>query len=350
MKNWKDTLVKKDDSIFTTMGIIDASAVQIALVVDEQGKLLGTVTDGDVRKALLRGISLEEKNESIMNRNPVVARINEGRESLLAKMRNKRLHQIPVLDQQDYLVGLEILDEMVETNESDNWIFLMVGGLGSRLGALTASCPKPLLNVGNKPILETIIESFAECGYRKFYLSVNYKADMIQEYFQNGENWGVEIRYICENKRMGTAGALSLLSERPNSPMIVMNGDILTKVNFNQLINFHESHKAKATMCVRDYSVQVPYGVVQIDDHKLTGIVEKPQQSFFVSAGIYVLDPSVLDLIPKNEYLDMPDLFKKLISERDNILVFPVREYWLDIGNKIDFEKANGDYELIFNW
>ena len=348
MKNWKDTLVKKDDSIFTTMGIIDASAVQIALVVDEHGKLLGTVTDGDIRKALLKGISLEGKNESIMNHSPVVARINEGRESLLSKMRNKRLHQIPVLDQHDHLVGLEVLDEMVQTNEKDNWIFLMVGGLGSRLGALTASCPKPLLNVGNKPILETIIESFIECGYRKFYLSVNYKADMIQEYFRNGEPWGVEIRYICENKRMGTAGGLSLLSEKPTSPMIVMNGDILTKVNFSQLINFHESHKAKATMCVRDYNVQIPYGVVQIDDHKLTGIIEKPQQSFFVSAGIYVLDPVVLDLIPNNQFFDMPDLFKMLIGEKDNILVFPVREYWLDIGNKVDFEKANGDYELNF--
>lgn len=348
MKNWKNAVVAPDTTIRSTIEIIDSSALQIALVVNSKGVLLGTVTDGDVRKAILKGISLQEPINCIMNAHPIIARINDGKESILSKMKNKKIHQIPILDQDDCLVGLEILDELVETVERENWVVLMAGGLGSRLGALTKNCPKPLLKVGNKPILENIIESFAELGFKKFYLSVNYRANMIQDYFGDGSNWGLDIRYLCEKKRLGTAGSLSLIQERPKDSFIVMNGDILTKINFNQLIKFHEDNNAMATMCVRDYNIQVPYGVVQMDHHKLTAIIEKPQQSFFVSAGIYVLSPSTLDLIPKETYYDMPELFKSLIAGQEKTLAFPLREYWLDIGNAVDYEKANGDFKFNF--
>lgn len=348
MRDWKRTLVQKNESIITTMGIIESSALQIALVVNETGQLLGTVTDGDIRKAILRGVSLGEKINFIMNENPVFSTINDSRETILLKMKQRRIHQIPILDQNHRVIGLETLDEIVKQNERDNWVFLLAGGLGTRLGSLTQDCPKPLLNVGTKPILETIIESFVECGYRNFYLSVNYKARMIRDYFQDGSNWGVNIHYVTETTRMGTAGSLSLLPQKPNKPMIVMNGDILTKINFIQLIDFHEKHKAKATICVRDYSVHVPYGVVQINDYKLTNIIEKPRQTYFVSAGIYVLNPDALDYIPQHQYLDMPDLLKKLIQVNADIMAYPIREYWLDIGSKKDYDKANGDYNDVF--
>lgn len=348
MRDWKHTLVQYNASIIATMRIIEESALQIALVINEAGQLLGTVTDGDIRTAILRGISLNEKVDVIMNKNPVFSTINDSRETILFKMKQKKIHQIPILDQKHCIVGLEVLDEIVKQNEKENWVFLLAGGLGARLGSLTENCPKPLLNVGCKPILETIIESFAEYGYRNFYLSVNYKAKMIQDHFQDGSSLGVNIQYVSENARMGTAGSLSLLPEKPRNPMIIMNGDILTKINFDQLMIFHEEHKAKATICVREYSVHVPYGVVQMDNHKLTNIIEKPKQTHFVSAGIYVLNPDVLGYIPQNQFFDMPDLFRKLIEDRVDIMAYPIREYWLDIGSKVDYDKANGDYENIF--
>lgn len=346
MRGLKNVIVKNGDSILTTMRVIDFNALQIALVVNEDGKLLGTVTDGDIRKAVLTNRSLDENITDIMNKKPITSRMNERRDRILAKMNKYKIHQIPILDKSGYLVGLEILSDIMQVNEQDNWVCLMAGGLGSRLGALTENCPKPLLNIGSKPILELIMENFIENGYRNFYFSINYRANMIQEYFKDGSDWGVNITYILENKRMGTAGALSMLPEKPNQPMIVMNGDILTKFNFNQLMEFHKVQGSKATMCVRDYSIQIPYGVVQIEDQRLTGIVEKPTQSYYISAGIYVLDPIVLDFIPKDDYFDMPDLFQKLITEKTTTFTFPLRDYWIDIGNKVDYDKANGGFDV----
>jgi NDP-sugar pyrophosphorylase family protein len=224
----------------------------------------------------------------------------------------------------------------------------MAGGLGTRLGALTKDCPKPLLRVGNKPLMETIIDSCKEYGFTKFYITVNYKAEMLQAYFGDGSRWGVQIQYIKETSRMGTAGALSLLPERIDQPILVMNADVLTKVNLQQLIEFHLDHEAAATVCVREYDFQVPYGVVKINKHRLFEIEEKPIHRFFVSAGVYVLNPETIHLIPKNEFYDMPVLLKKLIEMQKETVVFPIREYWLDIGRMDDYERANGEYSDIF--
>ena len=201
-----------------------------------------------------------------------------------------------------------------------------------------------MLKVGGKPILETIIEGFKQYGYTHFILSVNYKKEIIQNYFQDGEAFGVSITYIEETQRLGTAGALSLLLARPNKPKFVMNGDLLTQVNFEQLMQFHEEHHSIATMCVREYEFQIPYGVIEVNDSKLVSIHEKPVHKSFVNAGIYVLNPEALDYIPINEFYDMPTLFEKLIEEKLNTFAFPIREYWLDIGRMDDFEKANSEY------
>jgi len=220
---------------------------------------------------------------------------------------------------------------------------LMAGGLGSRLGELTKDTPKPLLKVGTKPILEVILENFISHGFHRFYISVNYKAEMIRDYFGDGSRWGVEIRYLHEHKRLGTAGALSLLPDNPTLPVLVMNGDLLTKVNFRQLIDFHNETNSKATMCVREFELQVPYGVVQIANHRLRAIEEKPVQRFFVNGGIYVLSPDMLQFIPEDSFYDMPTLFDEIIARGEETSVFPIREYWIDIGRADDFERANDE-------
>lgn len=224
----------------------------------------------------------------------------------------------------------------------------MAGGLGRRLQPLTNECPKPLLKVGGKPILEIILENFVEQGFNRFHIAVNYKAEMIESYFGNGSRWGIDLSYLREHERMGTAGALSLLPGGLTQPLIVMNGDLLTRINFRQLLSFHAEHHAQATMCVRDYDFQIPYGVVKIEKHRLTGIEEKPVHHCFVSAGIYVLQPDVISLIPRNTFFDMPDLFAEMIRQQKETAVFPIREYWLDIGRMDDFERAVGEYERHF--
>lgn len=348
MKEWKQILIQKDVTIHDTLRIIDSSAMQIALVVDEEKHLLGTVTDGDIRRGILKGIQLDDPVKSIMNPHPTVAKSYERRDIVLAVMKLKRLNHIPVLDDDGCVINVETLQDLLQTDTKDNIVVLMAGGLGTRLRPLTNECPKPLLKVGGKPVLETILENFMEYGFKKFYLSVNYKADMVKEYFGNGDRWGIEIHYIHEDKQLGTAGALSLLPEQTKHPLFVMNGDLLTKVNFQQLLDFHSVHQAQATMCVREYQFQVPYGVVKLEQNRLTGIDEKPVQRFFVNAGIYVLDPRSLELIPKNEFFDMPNLFKKIFDQGAETTAFPIREYWMDIGQLNDYERANLEFNEVF--
>ncbi|TAM45939.1 MAG: CBS domain-containing protein [Gammaproteobacteria bacterium] len=348
MTRWQKARIAPDRSIRDVIRTIDEGAIRIALVVDGDNRLLGTVTDGDIRRGILRGISLEEAVTRVMNPRPITARADEGRDVILERMKQTRLHQIPVVDGQGRLVTVEILDELLQSRHRDNWVVLMAGGLGSRLRPLTDECPKPLLKVGSKPLLEIILENFLEYGFRRFYISVNYRAEMVKEHFGDGSRWGSEIRYVHEDQRLGTAGALSLLPERPALPLIVMNGDLLTKVNFQHLLDFHAEHRARATMCVREYDFQVPYGVVRIDHHRILGIDEKPVQRFFVNAGIYVLEPDALELIPPATYFDMPELFTNLIGRKQETAVFPIREYWLDIGHMEDFARANGDFPEVF--
>jgi len=344
MKSWQKILIAPDTSIRNTIEVIDASAMQIALVLDSDRRLLGTITDGDIRRGILKGLSLDDSARLIMNPSPVVAMTNDSRDTILATMRTRKIHQIPVVDGSGRLVGVEFLDELLQPSVRENTVVLMAGGLGSRLMPLTSDCPKPLLKIGSKPILEIILENFIEQGFCRFFISVNYKAEMIEAYFGDGSRFGVEIRYLREAERMGTAGALSLLPDSIDRPLLVMNADLLTKVNFGHLLNFHTEHNAKATLCVRDFDYQIPYGVVRIDKHRLTAIEEKPVHQCFVNAGIYVLEPEMLSFLPRNTFFDMPSLLGKLIEENHETAVFPVREYWLDIGRMSDFEQANYEF------
>lgn len=344
MKDWKSTLISPQASILEAMGIIDIGALQIALVVDENGRLIGTVTDGDVRRAILDKVPLEEPVSRIMFTPPTVANIHDERDEILARMRRRQIRHIPVVDDDGRVVGLKVLLDMLQPQQRSNQAVIMAGGLGSRLRPLTEDTPKPLLKVGGKPILENIIENFMDHGINRFCISVNYRADQIKEYFGTGSKWGAEIHYLEEDRKMGTAGALGLLDAPPTDPLVVMNGDLVTKINFSQLLDFHREQHARATMCVREYDFQVPFGVIQVDNHRLTALEEKPTHTFFINAGIYVLEPDILHLINHNEYLDMTTLFALLLEQGEKVTVFPVREYWIDIGRIDDYERAKGDH------
>lgn len=347
MTSWKDVLVSPTTTIRETIEKIDVGAIQIALVIDADGRLLGTVTDGDVRRGLLKGIALNESVACIMNSRPTTATLEQHRESLLPIMKQKKLHQIPILDAGGRVVGIEFIDKILKTTEKPNWVIIMAGGLGSRLYPLTQDCPKPMLRVGQKPILEIIVENLIESGFRKFYFSVNYKAEMIKDHFGDGRQWGAEIQYLNETEQLGTAGSLSLISEPPTNPVLVINGDLLTKINFQNLLDFHSSYQAVATMCIREFEQKVPYGVVNIDEKGITSIVEKPIHRHFINAGVYVLEPQVLTHIPGKTFFDMPSLFGRLIEDKLQVCAFPIREYWLDIGQMTDFERAQSEFSGV---
>lgn len=348
MKDWRMVILKPEDNIIKALEVIDKGALQIALVVDEENHLIGTVTDGNIRRGILKGIGLDAPIRDIMNSSPVYISDKASHQQVLALMQETRFHHIPTVNDQGVLTGLHTIDELLVEDKKDNLVVLMAGGLGSRLQPLTNSCPKPLLYIGDKPILERILESFVKQGFRNFAISINYRGEMIENHFGNGSDWSANIEYIKEKDRMGTAGALSLLNDISDTPIIVMNADILTKVDFTELLQFHKDNGVTATMCVREYITEIPYGVVEIEDNRLKGIIEKPIQKCFTNAGIYVLNPEVLSLIPENSYYDMPELFSSLIVADKKAMTFPLKDYWIDIGQMDDYEKAICEYREVF--
>ena len=348
MKDWKKTLIAPTASIGQAIAIIDASSLQICLVVDEDRGLLGTVTDGDVRRGILRSLSLDARVIEVMKRQPSIGTPRDGPKRLLEIMLPRDLRHLPIVDARSRVVGLALRDDLLSPEPADNWVVLMAGGIGSRLHPMTKKTPKPLLKVGRKPLLETILEGFIEYNFHRFYISVNYKAEMVRKHFGDGSGWNVEIRYIEEKEPLGTAGALGILPEVPSEPMVVMNADVLTKINFKHLLDFHREQRSHATMCVREYDLQVPFGVVNVEGDRIVGIEEKPVHTFFVNAGIYVLDPSLLSLLPAHAPLDMPDFFEHIIGAGHDTAVFPIREYWMDVGQIDDFKRADGDFARIF--
>lgn len=348
MKDFSEILISPNTLVIDAIKAIEVGSRQIALIVDSERRLLGTVTDGDIRRGLLRGIGLNNDVSDVMNKNPVTARPDQPTEAVARMMQEREIRQIPIVDGQAKLLRMETLDELLHRKLLDVSVVLMVGGLGTRLRPLTDTVPKPLLHIGGRPLLQTIIENMAMQGFTRIYLSVNYKAEMFEDQFGDGSSLGVSIEYIYEESRMGTAGALSLLPDRPTNPVIVMNGDLLTTLNFRQLIEFHREHKAKATMAVREYSFQIPYGVVDTDSQRLVSISEKPIHNYFVNAGIYVVEPEVLDLIPQGQHFDMPQLFDAILERKEEASVFPLREYWLDIGRLDDLERAQLEFGKFF--
>ena len=340
-------MVVASTPVIEVIRLIDVSSLQIALV-HEDGRLVGAVTDGDVRRGILRGVGLEAPVSAIMSREPVSATADMTDEAMLSLMRRLRIHQLPIVDADGRVVDVKTLDSLLSSGQQANWVVLMAGGLGTRLRPLTDERPKPLLHVGDRPILETIVRGFSGTGFSRFFISVNYRSEMIKSFFGDGSQLGVTIEYLEEENRLGTAGALSLLPERPTSPFFVMNADLLTTLNFRQMLNFHEQNGAMATVCVRDHSVTLPFGVIETHNGKIKTMREKPTHRFLVNAGIYVLHPEALDYIDPSEHLDMPDLLHRLMSGGD-VDAFPMREFWMDIGHPDDLERAAEEYERIFS-
>jgi dTDP-glucose pyrophosphorylase len=349
MKDISDILLQENNTIQEALKTIDIQAIRIAVIVDKNNKVIGTISDGDIRRAILKGVNLSHTIKDVYFKTPTLCNINEPIERIIQIAISKRIYQVPIIDDRGHLVKIEDLGNMLSIANRPNEVILMAGGLGTRLRPLTDDTPKPLLKVGNKPILETIILNFSKYGFKNITISVNYKSEMIIDYFGDGKKFGVNISYIHEKDRLGTAGALSLLKYKPNQPFFVMNADLLTDINFTHLLNYHYQENSDATMCVREYDFQVPYGVIEVDNQQITSIVEKPIHKFFVNAGIYVLSPSILNIIPKNTFYDMPTLFDELIKQQKNILSFPIHEYWLDIGRMGDFKQAQDEYGKIFN-
>lgn len=334
-------LLEPTDSIKYALQKLNDTSKQFLIILDKDDKLQGTLTDGDIRRAILNNISLENSIELIMNKNPIYAKKGLGKQEYADILFKKNRKQLPIVNDEMQLTDIFFLDEILYKNSMSNKVILMAGGLGTRLRPLTNEIPKPMLKVGNAPIIETIIMRFKEQGFRDFVLAVNYKKEVIQNYLQDGKAFNVNISYIEEEIRLGTAGALSLINKKLNSPIIVMNGDILTNLDFNELLQNHISSQAFATVCVREYEYQIPYGVVVTENNLLSDIYEKPIQKYLTNAGIYILNPEVITNVPEDTFYDMPDLLNALLAQKKKVNVCTIKDYWIDIGQIEDYKRAN---------
>jgi dTDP-glucose pyrophosphorylase len=344
MLNWKNLLLDPDSLVEDAIKVLDRDDTKIVLVVDEKNFLLGTVTDGDIRRGLLRGLPLTAKILDVMNCNPRTSCGDRDRAQIKRQMEAQGIRQIPIVDENGRVKGLETLKTLTDSNIRKNPILIMAGGLGTRLRPLTETTPKPMLKIGGKPILEHILDGFIRAGFYNFYISTHYKAEIIKEYFGDGRSWGVSIKYVDEKSPLGTAGALRLLpSELEQTPIIVINGDILTNVNYSNLIDFHDANLSEATVCVKDYEFQVPYGVVESEQGEVKKITEKPVYKFFVNTGLYVMNPASINYMAKEGRVDMTTLLEAIIKKGKKVSLLPIHENWLDIGRIEEFNRAQND-------
>lgn len=334
------------DSMRAVLGVIDRNRRGIALVVDAGRRLLGTITDGDLRRAILAGLPLETPVSAVLERKaeaaPVTAPIAADHATLLACLREHTIRQLPLLDTAGCVAGLVTLDDLLPEEVLPLQAVIMAGGFGQRLRPLTEQMPKPMLPIGEKPVMELIINQLRDSGVHKVNVTTHFQPEKIRDYFGDGATFGVDLRYVPEESPLGTAGALSLM-EATDEPLLVINGDILTEVDFRAMLAFHREHAADLTVGVRQYDFQVPYGVIDSDGERVTGVHEKPVLNFFVNAGIYLLEPSVHAHIPSGRRFDMTDLIKALIAAGRPVASFPIVEYWLDIGQHADYRQAQED-------
>ena len=347
-KTWEASLLSKDATMQDAIKTLNTSTIKLVCLVDSNFKLAGVITDGDIRRAIVAGKTLESSVSEFMCFTPITFRASDTKAKRRKAFEAHKLLYIPVIDEQSKVINIDISQSIAVFAQS-NTVFLMAGGFGTRLRPLTDHCPKPMLKIGNKPILETVIRSFIKAGFVNFYISTHYMPEQIEQHFGDGSELGVNITYVYEESPLGTGGALGLLpKDLPKDlPFIMMNGDVLTKVDFQRLLDFHTENQADATMCVREYDYQIPYGVINGEGNKITSMVEKPIQRFFVNAGIYVVSPRVIQSVPENHRIDMPTLLEEHMLERENILMFPIHEYWLDIGRMDDFNRAQADIHTL---
>jgi dTDP-glucose pyrophosphorylase/CBS domain-containing protein len=343
-------LLDANATLRDAMARIDSNQTGIALVVDDDRRLVATVTDGDIRRAMLAELDLDAPVARVLDaqlhrgRGPITAPVDATAEQLLELMERHAIRHVPLVDAAGRVVRLALLDDLVKDPASPLRAVVMAGGFGSRLGELTAETPKPMLPVGDQPLLERIIGQLRDAGIRRVNLTTHYRAETIADHFGDGGGFGVEIRYVNEETPLGTAGALGLL-EQGDEPILVMNGDLVTRIDFAAMHRFHVEHEADLTVALRPYEVRVPYGVVEVSGELVQEVVEKPIVRAFVNAGIYLLEPAVCAIVPTGRPYDMPQLIEQLIADGRRVVGFPLREYWLDIGTLDDYERASADAE-----
>lgn len=338
---WRRAILSPEATLHAAIQLLNEVAIKIVLVCDVQGCLLGTISDGDIRRGLLRGLSLPSPVTDVIRRNPLVVPEGMSRELVFQLMAANKVQQIPVVDAEGRPVGLHLWDQMTTPVERDNMMVIMAGGMGTRLRPYTEACPKPMLPVAGRPMLEHIIERSHQEGFRHFVLAIHYLGHMIEDHFGDGSRLGVRIDYLRENAPLGTAGALSLLSPWPDLPFIVTNGDVMTDIRYGELLDFHSRQQAAATMAVRLHEWQHPFGVVQMDGVNIIGFEEKPIARTHINAGVYALSPAALQALEPEQRCDMPGLFEKLQSSGLRTVAYPMHEPWLDVGRPDDLKAAN---------
>jgi dTDP-glucose pyrophosphorylase len=341
---WQRAILSPDATIQQAISNLDQVAVKIVLIVNEAGELEGTISDGDIRRGLLKGLGLGSPITNVIHRNALVVPPDMGREMIMQLMTANKIQQIPAVDEHRRVVGLHLWDQITTPPARANLMVIMAGGMGTRLRPYTENCPKPMLPVAGKPMLEHIIERAKLEGFSHFALAVHYLGHMIEEHFGNGERFGVRIDYVRETTPLGTAGALSLLQPRPDAAFVVTNGDVITDIRYGELLDFHLRHKAAATMAVRVHEWQHPFGVVQLQGVEIVGFEEKPVARSHINAGVYALDPSVLDALSADARCDMPTLFERLQAEVKRTVAYPMHEPWLDVGRPADLEQVRRGY------
>ena len=339
---WRKAILPNNVTIQQAIRNLDLVAIKIVLVVNEANELEGTISDGDIRRGLLKGLDLNSPITSVIHRNALVVPPEMGREMVMQMMAANKIHQIPVVDEHHHVVGLHLWDEITTPALRSNLMIIMAGGMGTRLRPHTENCPKPLVLVAGKPMLEHIIERAKLEGFTHFVLAIHYLGQMIEDYFGNGERLGVQIDYLREQSPLGTSGALGLLDPRPDAPFVVTNGDVITDIRYGELLDFHIRHNAMATMAVRVHEWQHPFGVVQTQGIDIVGFEEKPVARSHINAGVYALNPEALDVLVKGAHCDMPTLFERLQAQAKRTVAYPMHEPWLDVGRPDDLNRASG--------
>lgn len=338
---WRQSILSVDASIQQAIRNLDQVGIKIVIVVSESGELEGTISDGDIRRGLLKGLDLNSPISGVIHRNALVVPPGMGRETVMELMVANKIQQIPVVDEDRHVVGVHLWDEVAAPPARPNLMVIMAGGVGSRLRPFTEHCPKPLLHVAGKPMLEHIIERAKLEGFTNFVLAIHYLGHMIEEAFGSGERLGVQISYLREQCPLGTAGALGLFNPRPDAPFVVTNGDVITDIRYGELLDFHIRHHATATMAVRVHEWQHPFGVVQTKGVDIVGFEEKPVARSHINAGVYALDPEALRFLKENDHCDMPTLFERLQANEKRTVAYPMHELWLDVGRPEEYSQAN---------
>jgi len=338
----KNLILSQKASFKEAIKVLDKNGNGFLAIVDESNKLIGILTDGDIRRAIL-----DNKTElsHIINKTPETMPESSSRFSVINQLKKSHKKHMPIIDNNGILKDVIVLSDS-EFNLKPNWVVIMAGGLGTRLGELTKNIPKPMLEVGGKPMLLHIMELFVSHGFTKFFISVNFKAEIIKSYFKDGRDFGLKIVYLEETKRLGTGGALGLIQQDIEHPLFVTNGDIITSIDYDDMLNYHKRNNSNATMAIRKSTYQIPYGVIEIDaNNNICSLTEKPEHSYYVNTGTYIVNPETLSLVPKNEFYDLPRIFEQLQKNNKVTKSYEITQYWIDMGKPEDYDEIKRKFD-----